>query len=109
MRYRGGGVGHIYMRAIEIWLTETGWGSSDALASANEDAEQEEGDEDESEDSEANAKGGDSEDEVQEGDVVSNGVMSSDEEYNLDADPDIELSSENDEETLDGKYGFSAL
>ena len=26
MRYRGGGVGHKYMRAIEKWLGETGWG-----------------------------------------------------------------------------------
>jgi len=26
MRYRGGGVGHTYMRAIEQWLWRTGWG-----------------------------------------------------------------------------------
>lgn len=28
MRFRGGGVGHIYMRHIEPWLDETGWGKS---------------------------------------------------------------------------------
>ena len=26
MRYRGGGVGHLYMREVEQWLRETGWG-----------------------------------------------------------------------------------
>ena len=26
MRYRGGGVGHLYMRGIEEWLWKTGWG-----------------------------------------------------------------------------------
>ena len=28
MRFRGGGVGHEYMRAIEPWLDSTGWGAS---------------------------------------------------------------------------------
>ena len=28
MRFRGGGVGHLYMHQIEPWLDETGWGSS---------------------------------------------------------------------------------
>lgn len=28
MRFRGGGVGHIYMRYIEPWLDGTGWGKS---------------------------------------------------------------------------------
>ena len=26
MRYRGGGVGHLYMRKVEQWLQKTGWG-----------------------------------------------------------------------------------
>ena len=37
MRYCGGGVGHLYMRAIEVWLAETGWGADDALTSSPED------------------------------------------------------------------------
>ena len=28
MRFRGGGVGHLYMRQIEPWLDATGWGAS---------------------------------------------------------------------------------
>ena len=28
MRFRGGGVGHDYMRAVEPWLDLTGWGTS---------------------------------------------------------------------------------
>lgn len=28
MRFRGGGVGHMYMRYIEPWLDGTGWGKS---------------------------------------------------------------------------------
>ena len=28
MRFRGGGVGHIYMRKVEEWLDGTGWGTT---------------------------------------------------------------------------------
>jgi hypothetical protein len=28
MRFRGGGIGHMYMRPIEPWLDRTGWGNS---------------------------------------------------------------------------------
>ena len=28
MRFRGGGIGHIYMRQIEQWLDATGWGTT---------------------------------------------------------------------------------
>jgi len=28
MRFRGGGIGHMYMRSIEPWLDSTGWGKS---------------------------------------------------------------------------------
>ena len=28
MRFRGGGIGHIYMRQIEQWLDTTGWGTT---------------------------------------------------------------------------------
>ena len=27
MRFQGGSVGHTFMRVLETWLTETGWGS----------------------------------------------------------------------------------
>ena len=107
MRYRGGGVGHLYMRAIEVWLAETGWGSDDwALLSTDEDADSTEED---SEDSGENGNDGGSEEEVPEDDMASNGTISSDGEQSTDVDSDAELFSENDEETLDGEYGFSAL
>jgi hypothetical protein len=28
MRFRGGGIGHIYMRQVEPWLDATGWGTT---------------------------------------------------------------------------------
>ena len=28
MRFRGGGVGHLYMRHVEPWLDATGWGTT---------------------------------------------------------------------------------
>lgn len=28
MRFRGGGIGHIYMRQVEPWLNNTGWGGA---------------------------------------------------------------------------------
>ena len=28
MRFRGGGIGHLYMRQVEPWLDSTGWGTS---------------------------------------------------------------------------------
>jgi hypothetical protein len=98
------------MRAIEVWLAETGWGSNDTLISTSEDADPEE----DREDSEAGEGGrnnsGNSEDEVSEVDAVSNCTTRSDEGSDLDVDPDIEyVSSENEEETMDGEYGFSSL
>ena len=99
------------MRAVEVWLAETGWGSTDILTSVNEDISLKEGLEgaEDLKDSEDGNSGGDSEDEVSDGDVASN-ITHSDVESNSDIDPDVEyLSSENDEETMDGEYGFSSL
>ena len=124
MRYRGGGVGHLYMRAIEVWLAETGWGSHDSPTFTNEDSDSEEGSKD-SEDNEDGRVGGNSEDEVPEDDrvggnsedgvpeddaVSDSGTVYSEQEIDPDVDPDAEyLSSEDDEETMDGQYGFSSL
>ena len=105
MRYRGGGVGHTYMWAVEVWLAETGWGSNDILVSIDEDTSSEEA----TEDLEGIEEDGGSEDEVSDGDAASN-ITHSDEESNSDIDPDVEyLSSENEKETMDGEYGFSSL
>jgi hypothetical protein len=111
MRYRGGGVGHLYMRAIEVWLAETGWGSNDGLIPAGRDDELEEsGDSASESSSEERRRGGNSEDEVSEGDEESTHTADSDGESGSDIDPDIEYaSSENDEETMDGEWGFSSL
>ena len=109
MRYRGGGVGHLYMRAVEIWLAETGWGSSDTLVSIDEDITNLEEDAEDLEGSEGGEVGGDSEDEVPESDTTSDCTTGSD-ESSSDIDPDVEYeSSENGEETVDGEYGFSGL
>ena len=64
MRYRGGGVGHLYMRAIEVWLTGTGWGANNALTSSSPDSDT--GSED-SENSENRDSGDSHEDDSNEG------------------------------------------
>jgi len=116
MRYRGGGVGHIYMGAIEVWLAETGWGSNDTSLSVNEDVNLESGKEgldgtEDLEGSENSKSGGNSEYEGSEDEVSESGTApSSEEESGSDIDPDVEyMSSEGDEETMDGEYGFSSL
>ena len=43
MRFRGGGVGHMYMRQVEPWLEATGWGATwPSLHDREPDASQEE-------------------------------------------------------------------
>ena len=94
------------MRAIEAWLTETGWGSNDTLVPTDEDAESE----DTPDDSEDDGNGGDPEDELVSEDTISSRTTGSDEDRDLGTDPDTEYSSsENEEETMDGTYGFSNL
>ena len=39
MRYRGGGVGHLYMRTIEAWLVKTGWGADDLQMPKSSDSD----------------------------------------------------------------------
>ncbi|KAF9644427.1 hypothetical protein BDM02DRAFT_3190600 [Thelephora ganbajun] len=111
MRYQGGGVGHLYMRAIEAWLTETGWGSDDALAcNLDSDADSEEEGED-SGDSKDGRSNGNSEDEVSDKcDALPDRTTYSDQESGSDMDPEAEYASgEDNEETLDGEYSFSGL
>ncbi|KAF9642248.1 hypothetical protein BDM02DRAFT_3193612 [Thelephora ganbajun] len=110
MRYWGGGVGHLYIRAIEVWLTDTGWGSDATLAcNLDSDTGSEEGED--SGDSEDGGSNGNSEDKVSgEGDVLSDCTKDSDQESGSDMDPEAEhASGEDNEETLDGEYGFSGL
>ena len=97
------------MRAIEVWLAETGWGSmNDTQASTSKDVDLEESEED-SEDDEARRTDGSSGDEISEDDAASNST-GSDREIDLNIDPDAEyISSEDNEETVDGVYGFSSL
>ena len=112
MRYRGGGVGHLYMRAIEVWLAETGWGSDNTPVPVSEDIDPEDNGEDldviEGSKTDEGSRG--SEDEMFEDDVASNTFSDSDRESDSDIDPNLEgMSSEEDEETMDGDYGFSGL
>ena len=107
MRYRGGGVGHLYMQAVEVWLAKTGWGSNDTLVSVDEDINLEEVTEN-FEGAEDSKRSGGSEDEVPDDDAAST-ITHSDEESDSDIDSDVEyVSSEDDEETMDGEYGFSS-
>ena len=117
MRYRGGGVGHLYMRAIEVWLAETGWGADDALMSSSLDSDTspEDSEDDENEDSgdgNADDSNEDSQDETSnEGDTSSNRTTESeDTDYSSDGDHDkLYATDEDNGETLDGEYGFTSL
>lgn len=104
MRYRGGGVGHLYMRAIEVWLTETGWGADNALFS---DSDSEDSGHEDPGGGHTDNGDGHSEDEASsEGDTSSNGTDHS----SSDTDPDTLYATDEDkEETLDGEYGFSGF
>jgi hypothetical protein len=80
MRFRGGGVGHLYMRHIEPWLDRTGWGASWPLLSnrdphPDQDPQQqesnrgeidEEGEVSDDSDSDEDAEMGDAEEDVDE-------------------------------------------
>ena len=95
MRYRGGGVGHKYMRDTEKWLWKTGWGdeipdidvSEPSVAAEDGGQPQQEpvpaGDDSDSE------KGSDSDDSNQSDEGDSGDV--------------------NDEETMEGEFGYSTF
>lgn len=110
MRYRGGGVGHRYMREIEPWLAETRWGSDDILTTIDPDSDVEMEENDEAlKKNERN-----SEDEVSDVEgAVSDATADSDRAERSDIDPDAECASdkegEGDEETLEGVHGFGGF
>jgi hypothetical protein len=125
MRYRGGGVGHTYMRAIEVWLAETGWGSDDTpiLGSDSDTGTSE--DEDPGDNGNSGDDGadentgpdpqrhdkGESEEEASEEEASEKGDTS-DSSIESDQDPDhsdLYATDEENEETMDGEYGFSSL
>lgn len=100
MRYHGGGVGHLYMRAIEAWLAETGWGSPNIPTPSGGDPDPEEESSKGVDDRKGTARRNDrnSEDEV-------SGDEESDEEHH--SDPNNERASDNEgEETAEGEYGY---
>ena len=106
MRYRGGGVGHLYMRAIEVWLAETGWGSDDVPVPEGESgniSSDHSSDGDREEDDEADRS-------IDEDPPESDGspcATDSEQEDQLDPCSDIEkLSDEEDGETFEGELGF---
>lgn len=111
MRYQGGGVGHTYMRAIEIWLAETGWGSDDTIRPMGDDADLDEGDEGPGDEEDNEDPSGNSEDEVifSDGDAVSDDTGSDQEHLqDIDQDAEYEFDAEN-EDTADGEYGFTSF
>ena len=112
MRYRGGGVGHHYMRAIETWLAETGWGSDDVTPTA-------EFDDDIQEDAAEDPEPGPS---THTNTILINPINygeveieeSSEEESESGTDSDNSSESESIdgdmiEDTLDGEYDFSGF
>jgi hypothetical protein len=110
MRYRGGGVGHLYMREVEEWLQETGWGQ-DIL-------KVEEGPGDEVMEEDMPGSGEESEDEIMEKDMSGSGQeSSSDAESSTRGDvEDIELEEQDseeelfgDEETMEGENGYAVM
>ena len=105
MRYRGGGVGHAYMRAIEVWLAETGWGSDDILELAGEGVDLKEDAED-AEHGEESGNGGNLEVEVPEDEAAFDRAEAG-QDNGPDADPDHEYTADGqNEETAEGEYGY---
>jgi hypothetical protein len=73
MRFRGGGVGHMYMRQVEPWLDATGWGSTlPSLEVKYPDSEHGPPPHDEGGDSNGAREDEDSEDDVDPGDIEDN-------------------------------------
>lgn len=110
MRYRGGGVGHAYMRAIEHWLTETGWGSDDIVVTNGSGDESEDGAEEPGDSDDANDRN--LEDKVSGDETASDATSISDKEDHQSEDLDDEstgLEEEDETETLEGTLGFSGF
>ena len=102
MRYRGGGVGHLYMRAIEIWLAETGWGSDDVPV-----PEGESGNNSSDHSSDGDGEGDDAADRSTNGDPSESDGSTHTTDSDLDPCSDVEKSSdEEDGETFEGELGF---
>jgi len=87
MRYRGGGVGHKYMRTIEQWLWTTGWGNDIPEVDEPEPAAEEE--------VVLTEEGSDS------------GTESGSDGSEVDEEGSGEDEIIEDEETLEGEYGYS--
>ena len=113
MRYRGGGVGHKYMRLIEEWLYETGWGheipdidvSEPHIVVEGEDQLQQEpipaGEVSDS------GTGSDSDDllELDGGDDDDDDEEEEEEEEKMEGEGDSD--EEEEEETIEGEFGYS--
>src|ERR1700759_2644318 len=108
MRYRGGSIGHLYMRTVEAWLAKTGWGADDILMPEPSDSDDSEATDPGLENKKDNSNAG-SEDEVSdEGRTSSNHTTDTDDSLNNDPDTLYAIDEDN-EETLEGEYGFSGL
>jgi hypothetical protein len=112
MRYRGGGVGHTYMRVVEQWLQETGWGHEvpDAdepepyVAAEDEGLPQQEEPEDGS-DLEAGSNFG-GPDELGGGDDNEGETV---EEEDDDEGEILEDEALEEEDTVEGEFGYSTF
>lgn len=104
MRYRGGGVGHLYMREVEQWLQKTGWGCSAPGEKHGQSQYQEEdvpvGNDPESEEGSESDKLGSEPDEEE---------VEEEEFYSEPDEQSDEAEIVEDEETLEGEFGYSAF
>ena len=105
MRYRGGGVGHIYMRAIEQWLGETGWGQGIPNTGGSEPQGEGQPQQEESEDESDSERGSDS-DSTHELDQEDDDEVEMVEDE-LEQGDDTEDEDLGDEETVEGEFGYS--
>lgn len=98
MRYRGGGVGHTYMRAIEQWLWETGWGwkTPDVV-------------EEDSEESSPQQEGSILAEDNSDSESDPNNLSQSGEGESEEEVPESEDEIFEDEETLEGEFGYSTF
>lgn len=98
MRYRGGGVGHTYMRVIEQWLWATGWGCKIPDAVEEEEGPSQQKEPILAEDSSDSGSDSDDLSGSDEGNISGSGEGESDEEEIF-----------GDEETLEGELGYSTF
>ena len=110
MRFRGGGVGHLYMRQIEPWLDATGWGTSWPSLKhkdpyPDQDSPRQENNRDEGDDEDDSCGDSDSDEDEEMGDGEDD--IEEDPERLEDSDKEGGEDEENDDDTMEPSDGES--